>query len=503
MNFGAFFQRKIGSGYLYAMILLALATLLGSLLRSFVVPTNLVMLYLLAVVIIATRWGYGPAVSSSAVSVIIFNFFFVPHQYTLHVADAQYLLTFAGLFVVGVVIADLTDRVRRQADAAHRRESQTAELYALSRDLVATVNLDRIVEAVVRHISDTVQADVAILLYENKQLTLYTKTPLFEFSSDDQIVAQWVFENAQPAGCGASNWEESDTIFVPLMTVQEKIGVLALHMDQQLARHVEYRRLVDAFCNQAALAIEAARLVQEAHQAQLLREREKLHTAVLNSISHDLRTPLVSIAGTLSALRDESSNYPERARQELLDGAWLETQRLNRIVANLLDMTRLKTGMIQLKQDWCDIQELIAISRSQLVERLEKRPLQIEIAPDVPLICIDLTLMVQVLINLLDNALKYSAEGSPLDIGVYRQNTQLVIEVADRGDGIPEEDLPHIFETFYRAHRTGGIGGTGLGLSICEGIVMAHQGIIEAENRTAGGALFRICLPITASPIAE
>lgn len=489
--------------YLQSFLLLLIATVIGLLLHSIVEPTNLVMLYLLAVVIAAGRWGYGQAVLLSALSVLAFNFFFVPHHFTLQVADAQYLLTFAGLFIVGVVIASLTNRVQQQAEAAHQREIQTAELYALSRDLVATIDLDKIIVAVLRHVSETFQAEAAIYLSENDKLRLYSQTQNFRSNSKESDVAFWVYEQGDVAGCGMQVYPHQQSLCLPLMTIQEKIGVLAIQVDKKFTKQSGHQRLMDAFANQAALAIETARLASQARQAQLLREREKLHKSVLNSISHDLRTPLVSIAGTLSTLRDQSIQYDKETEQKLLDGAWLETQHLNRIVSNLLDMTRLQTGMMQLKLDWSDIQELIGIARSQMPERLHQRNLEIDIPSDLPLVEIDLTLMAQVITNLLDNALKYSEDETPIEIRARATKQNITLEIADRGTGIPEEDLPHIFETFYRAHRTGGIGGTGLGLSICEGIVNAHQGSIEAENRPDGGSIFRIHLPIHTPDIKD
>jgi two-component system sensor histidine kinase KdpD len=456
------------------------------------------MLYLLVVVITAVRWRYGTAVLCSALSVLVFNFFFVPPEYTLHVEGAQYLLTFAGLFVVGVVIAGLTNRVREQAVAAQLREAQTAELYALSRDLVATIDLDKIIAAVQKHINDTFHVEVAILIFEDNHLQLRSKTDKFVLKESEHKVACWVYDHLEPAGCGTNHWSGASVLCIPLQTIQEKIGVLVLQLDSQLANRADYRRLIDAFANQAALAIEAGRLAAEAQQAQLLREREALQSAVLNSISHDLRTPLVSIAGALSTLRDKSIEYQVETKRELVDGAWQETQRLNRIVANLLDMSRLRAGTLQLKYDWYDVQELIAVARSQLADRLTERPLKIDIDRSLPLVQFDLTFMAHVLTNLLDNALKYSNANTPIEIRAFADDAFLTIEVADRGVGIPEEDLPHIYETFYRARRTRGIGGTGLGLSICKGIVTAHQGTIEATNRQGGGAVFRIQLPIRA-----
>lgn len=490
------YSRHVGWGYLQALLLLVVATAINQVLKVVVAPTNLVMLYLLAVVIASVRWGYGPAILTSTLSVLLFNYFFVPHEYTLLVEDAQYILTFIGLFVVGMTIAYLNNQLQQQATAATRREEQTAELYAMSRDLVATINQQHIIEAVLQHIHDTFHTEAAILMVEDQKLHLRGKTSNFYFEANEHRIAQWTYDNLKHAGCGTTEWTNSHSICVPLATVQEKLGVLVLRITSSISQQSEYRRLIDAFANQAALAIEAARLVGDAQQTQLLREREKLQTALLNSISHDLRTPLVSIAGVLSTLRDNTLKLNDSARQDMLDGAWQEVQRLNRTVANLLDMTRLQSGMVQLQLNWFHVQELIANARAQLAERLSSRQLVIDVPSNLPLIEIDLTLMVQVLVNLLDNAVKYSQPNTPIAITAWQDDNQLILEIADEGYGIPEEDVPFIFDRFYRAHRSGDIGGSGLGLSICEGIVTIHHGDITANNRPTKGTVFRITLPI-------
>lgn len=490
-------QKATWKDYLQSMMLLVIATLIGELLRPFVVPSNIVMLYLLAVVIASGRRGYGPAILTSFLSVFVFNFFFVPHQYTFLVTDAQDVLTFIGLFVVGVTIADLTHHVQQQVLAARQREAQTAELYALSRDLVATIDEDTILQAVLKHIQETFDAKSAILLCDDDILTIRAQSANFTLDATQMDLAQWTFSHNRHAGCGTDHQPERDVICIPLSTSHENIGVLLLRLDHTLASQTGYRHLLDAFANQTALAIEAAHLAIVAQQNQLLKDREQMQTILLNSISHDLRTPLVSIAGALSTLRDTSLDIPEVAQHDMLDGAWEEVQRLNRTVSNLLDMTRLQSGALSLKRDWFHVNDLIASARSQLGERLKQRDLVVDVPSDLLLVDVDLTLIVQVIVNLLDNAIKYSEENTRIEIVVVQQYTDIIIDICDQGEGIPEEDLPHIFQKFYRAHRDGGVAGTGLGLSICEGIVTMHDGTISAHNRIEGGSRFRVTLPIT------
>lgn len=483
--------------YLQALALLVIATLVGQVLRPFVAPTNLVMLYLLCVVIAAGRWGYGSAIMTSLLSVLVFNFFFVPHEYTLHVVDTQYILTFAGLLIVGVTIAHLTYRLRQQMANLQRREQQTADLYALSQDLIATFDENQVVQAILKHISKTFHAETAIFLNKHGTLRLQAKTEQFFINSKDHHNAQWAFDHGEQAGYGTFNLPDSHVRCIPLTTVHEKIGVLLLELDRDDTQpRVNTVYLMDAFANQAALALEAARFALDAQQTCLLQDRAEMQSILLNSISHDLRTPLSSIAGTLSTLRDKTLTISETAEQSLLEVAWQESQRLNRTVANLLDMTRLESDTLQLTLDWFHMQELIANARQQLGDRLDHARLVVDVPSDLPLIQIDMALMTQVVINLLDNAVKYSDTLRPITIRSTVEAQALRLDICDEGIGIPPDDVPHIFERFYRSQRDGGIAGTGLGLSICQGIVRLHQGTIIPYPNQPQGTIFRITLPV-------
>ena len=482
--------------YLQAAGIVLAATLMGAFVNSVTTlnPANLVMFYLLAVVIVALRLGYGPAMLSAAAGVIAFNFFFVPPQRALRVADAQYLLTFLGLFCVGVVIASLTSRVRNQTEAAQRRERETAQLYSLSRELSAVMEQDVIVQRIVSRAGQTFQCQTALYLPKAGQLQITAQTAPPPGKQDENEAVKWAYQHGQPSGCGTENMPDAAGHYVPLISAQKVIGVLALYQQQDMP--LEQQRLLDAFATQSAMAIEAVQLGEEAQQARLLREKEKLQAAVLNSISHDLRTPLVSITGTLSSLLQGDVLFDEHSRLELLTGAYSEAERLNRLVGNLLDMSRLEAGSMKLKRELYDLSEVIAVARSQLREQLSRRQVIISFSDDLPMIPVDLTLFAQVFVNLLDNAMKYSSPDLPIEIRATRSDASVQITVADHGIGIPERDMPHIFEKFYRASTVNGQGGSGLGLSICQGIVEAHGGTIEAKNRAEGGTCFLINLPL-------
>jgi two-component system sensor histidine kinase KdpD len=273
------------------------------------------------------------------------------------------------------------------------------------------------------------------------------------------------------------------------------IGVKFADPDTQLT--TDQHRLLEAFAGLAALAIERVHLAETARNAQLLEATEKLQTALLNSISHDLRTPLVSVTGALSTLAD-GEKLDEKSRRELIEMAHEEAKRLNRLVGNLLDMTRIEAGALRLQRQPCDVQDVIGSALEEISDRLSGRDVKVDAPDDLPLVPLDAALIVHVLVNLLDNALKYSPAGSPIELRARVADSNVVIEVSDHGIGIPPDELERVFDKFYRVNHPGSIGGTGLGLSICKGIVEAHGGTIRAESRPGGGATFIVSLPLDA-----
>ncbi|MCI0475517.1 MAG: ATP-binding protein, partial [Anaerolineales bacterium] len=248
--------------------------------------------------------------------------------------------------------------------------------------------------------------------------------------------------------------------------------------------------------SQAALAIERAQFAEAARQAQVLQETEKLQGALLNSISHDLRTPLVSITGTLSSLQEDAVQFDAATRQSMIETAYAEAQRLNHLVGNLLDMSRIESGAMRVRQEWCDVQDVIGSALDNLGERIHERQVSVDLPATLPMVPLDFVLIVQVLVNLLDNALKYSPPRSRIEVSAQVTALILEIKVADRGIGIPSEDLTRVFDKFYRVQRPDGVKGTGLGLAICKGIIEAHRGKIQAENREGGGTIVAIQLPL-------
>ncbi|MGA9347641.1 MAG: sensor histidine kinase KdpD [Anaerolineae bacterium] len=488
--------------YVYGVLLVGAGTLLGALVHPLLAPANLVMIYLLVVVVAAIYLGRGPSLLAAILSVLAFDFFFVPPRLTMAVSDTQYLLTLAALLVVGLVISSLTARTREQAVAAERRETQTAELYALSRDLAVAVDLDTITQNVLTHVSQTFSREVVVLLPDASRHTVEPRalSPGFTLNENELAVAAWAFQHGQPAGRGTDTLPAASVHYLPLKTARGAVGVLGVKPSDPNSRlSPDQLHLLEAFASQAALAIERAQLAEQARQAEVLQATEKLQTALLNSISHDLRTPLVSITGALSSLQEDDVELDEATRHSLVENAREEAERLNRLVGNLLDMTRIEAGALKVAREPCDVQDVIGTALESLDDWLRSRPLTVDVPSDLPLVPMDFVLMAQVLVNLLDNALKYSPPGTPIEVRAHVDGAGAHIQVADRGVGIPSDDLERVFDKFYRVQQPGQVTGTGLGLSICKGIVEAHGGRIWANNRDGGGTVVTVTLPLHAS----
>jgi len=481
--------------YLQGFGLVTFSTIIGLLIRGNLEPTNLVMLYLVSTVIAAIFLGRGPALLTSILGVLAFDFFLIPPYLTLAVSDTEYLLTFIVLFVVSLVISTLTARTREQAEAAIQRETQTSVLYNLGRDLTSATDLHQVSNIIISHIGQVFGREVAILLPENGELRVFATTLGYHPDTNELAIATWAFEHDQPAGLGTDTLSAASLRCQPLKTARGQIGVIGIHPKEPGELFTsEQLQTLNAFTHQAALAVERASLAEQAHQTELLQATEKLQTALLNSISHDLRTPLASITGVLSSLREESLTLNQEARDSLLETAHGEAERLNRLVGNLLNMTRLEAGTISLRREPCDIQDAIGSALEQLGERIAERQIKVNLPPDVSLASLDIALFEQVLVNLLDNAVKYSPTDTLIEINVLQTQNAIQIEICDRGIGIPSEDLERVFDKFYRVQRPESVSGTGLGLAICKGIVEAHGGTIQAVNRSGGGTIITISI---------
>lgn len=488
--------------YFASLIMVALVTLLGTLLLHRIEATNLAMLYLIVVILAGVYLGRRATIFASLLSALAFDYFLVEPRFTMTVADTQYLITFFGLLAVGLVVSYSVALVRDQLEKLRLREVQTRVINSLSYDLTAAQNQADMLAAVLRHLSAALSRDGVILLADSGQLVEKAATPGFDMSGADLELARWCYDNKREAGRGTGVHPDSRVRFIPLQSANEVLGVLGVApMEQSPILSNEQLQLLNGFASLAALGIERARLVEQARRAEMMQATERLHTALLNSVSHDLRTPLAGIAGVLSTLKEFESERDQQGldratRLELLDTAWDEVERLNRFVGNLLEMTRLESGALHLRQELVEVQDLIGTVTQQMCERLKAHRLQLDIAANLPPVRIDFLLFAQVLVNLLDNAVKYSPPDALIEVSAHRQGNSVEIKVLDSGVGVPAEDLSKIFDKFYRVQRPSGVSGTGLGLAISKGIVDAHGGKIWAENRDGGGAALIVTLPV-------
>ena len=483
--------------YVLGLLLVAVSTSLGLLIRGNLEPANLVMLYLASTVISAIYLGRGPSLLTAVAGVLAFDFFLIPPYLTFAVSDTQYFITFIALLIVSLVVSSLTARVRVQAEAAIQREKQTAALYDLSKDLTSAADLLQVANIIISQIGNAFGRDVAIFLPDNKQLQIFASSPNYQPDDNELAVATWAYEHDQPAGRGTDTLPAASLRCHPLKTSNGIFGVLGVRSkDQTNFLSAEQRLTLAAFANQSALAIERASLSEQARQAELLRATESLQTALLNSISHDLRTPLVSITGALSSLDEDNDTLNESTRRALIENARGEADRLNRLVGNLLNMTRIESGAIKLRLESEDIQDVIGTALEQLGSRVANRKIQVIVPVGFPLVPMDFTLIAQVLVNILENAVKYSPADSAIEVSAELLDEKIRLKIADRGAGIPSEDLTRIFDKFYRVQRPENVSGTGLGLSISKGIVEVHHGTIHASVREGGGTIITIELPL-------
>jgi len=478
----------------------AVCTGIAAILSPYVTVVDVAMLYLLGIVFTASYTGKGPSLLATLLGVAAFDFFFVPPYFTFAVSDARYVFTFIVMFIVAIVISSLTLQVREQANAARQRERRTAALYNLSRELAHERGLEHLTASAIKHISDVFSSDVVILLPDEKGSL---KRPFagpkpFELDQREISVAQWAFDHRQKAGIGTDTLPGAKALYLPLTASSKTVGVVGILPGPTDTFNHDQIHALEGFANQSAMAIERALLAEETQRALLKAETETMRNTMLSSVSHDLRTPLAAITGAATTLLQQDVALDQTGWKELMQTIFEEAEHLNQIIRNVLDMTRLEAKAITVKKEWQSLEEIVGVVLNRLTDKLKDRPLSVSLPENLPLVPFDPLMIEQVLMNLFDNALKYSPQGTPLELSAMVRENNLLVELSDRGPGIDKGSEERIFEKFVRGYTTGG--GIGLGLTICRAIIFAHGGTIWAENHPEGGAIFRFTLPIEGEP---
>ena len=485
--------------YLLSVLVVGLATGASALAFPRTMLADIVMLYLLGILVVATRFGRGPSLLASLLSVAAFDFIFIPPYFTFAVADFRHLGTFSVMLAVGVVTGNLTERIRAQARLAREREARTQALFQLGQDLARSPASAELAAAALAHLNRTFRCRALILQPDGTGRLLPPRQAPF-WSDQEQGVAQWAFDHARPAGLGTSTLPGARATHLPLQGAEGTLGVLCLVPEGRPAwEEANPRQLLDAFAIQIGLALERALLGERSAEDRQRAEAERLRNALLSSVSHDLRTPLGVITGAVSAAL-ETPDLPEATRRDLLASAQEEAQRLHRLVSNLLDITRLESGALDLHREWMPVEEVVgaALTRREFASQAHR--MQAHLPATLPLVALDPVLMEQVLVNLLDNALKYSPPDQPVEVKAWVAGSSLVLAVVDQGPGLAPGEEVRIFDKLARGEAARSRPGAGLGLAICKGIVTAHGGQIQAANRPAGGTQVLVSLPLGTPP---
>lgn len=483
-----------------SLVIIGLITVVGAWVEPVIRGPNLAVFYMLAVVFSAMRWERRAVIISAISSALLFDYFFVPPYRSFVIGDGWYLITLIGLLAVGLLISTLVVATREEAAASRRSEFHIAALCALAQSLAAETKLGKIIDALDRHVLATLQRPITVLMPDAGGLTVRTLSAESACDERENAAASYAFETDQETGSGTDHFSDSRMHYLPLKAWRGVVGVVGIQAADWKEWHSGGgQQLLRSFMSQAALAVTRADLVNKAQQAEVLQEADKLQKALLNSVSHNLRTPLATIIGALNSVLEDGALLDAPTQQSLLETAQEEAGRLNCLVQNLLDMTRLEGGAVRVKAEPCDVHDVVGAALHQLSEAARSRPVSIAITPDLPLVPMDHVLIVQVLVNMLDNALKYSPGDAPIEIEAKLNAGQLEIRVLDRGRGIPEQELIRVFDKFFRCAHQGAPRGAGLGLSICKGFVEAHKGRILAKRRSRGGTELAFFLPLEAN----
>ncbi|MCQ4087655.1 DUF4118 domain-containing protein [Saccharibacillus sp. JS10] len=474
---------------------------------------NIALIYLFPVLLSAVYGGLFPALFAAGVGVLALDFFFIAPQLSFTVSDLRYLISFGVYLSVAGLTASLADRLKRQAQQARQREAHTASLYAFSRQIGEVSDVSSLLDGVTKQLTQTIGAETSVYLPDSSGTLRRVHASSPDTSRDDErvreeeVLVRMVYEEGQQVGRGSQTLRELPGRYMPLRTEERTYGVLVLRVpaDQRNTGNwltEEQQLLLEALCGLAAAAIARFTLAEEAKLAHLTAESERLRAAILDSVSHELRTPLAAVIGSATGLIENDELFSKEDRMELLETIRSGSMRMNRLVQNLLGMVRLESGMLQLRREWCDIQDLLGVSLAQIQDIRGHRKLRVNLPDELPMVRGDEVLLEQMIDNILGNAIKYSPDGSVIDIEAKVSEDTLVLSIADEGSGLTAGEEQRVFEKFYRSDSTLHVSGTGLGLAICKGIADLHGGEIAIASRTDGkqGAIVWVRLPLPEMP---
>jgi two-component system sensor histidine kinase KdpD len=465
---------------------------------------NIAMIFLAGVAFVATQLGRTPAIIAAIASVLVFDFCFVPPYFTFAVGDAEYFVTFAVMLGIGLVISSLAARQRSQLRASQQQERRTAQLFRMTQQLSELSGAEFLIRTAGKQLAEIFAGDVllyTIAPHGALELRFGEGSPAAREPINGDV-ARWVAENGRIAGAGADTLPSATALFVPMIGSRRTVGAIGIRAHEPDSfLDPDQQRLLETCASLIALALERDESVLDAHQSQLSAETEKLRSSLLSAVSHDLRTPLAGIAGASSTLARAHDALDATTRAEMLRTIHEESERLARLVDNLLQMTRLSSGKVTIDLQWHPIDEVIGSTLTRMERQLGKRKIETYVDADVGMVSVDAILIEQLLVNLVDNAAKYSPAAGPIEVSARRRSRAVELEVADRGRGFADGDEKRVFELFYRGSDVkSDRWGTGIGLAICRAIADAHGGRIEAHNRPGGGALIRVSLPQPETP---
>jgi two-component system, OmpR family, sensor histidine kinase KdpD len=493
-----FFRSKT-AGYMAAVLMVLVITFVGKALKPPFDLINIILLYLLPVLASAVWWGLWPSIFASFLGVLSFDFFFIPPVWSFSVAHVRYFLDFLLFLILALVTGSLASRLRSEAEVARDQERRAAALYSFSQKIAGTT-VEEILQLVVRTIASNFDGEAAILLpgapFNEVTLAVWSGKDVFTLTPKERSTAQLVFEHERPL-----QFDKTQRLhFLPITDGEHRIGVLAFLSHELDGFSPELQKDLASFMPVTALAITRANFVQDAQKAKVLAESEKLHRSLLNAVSHDLRTPLSSIMGAVTGLLSQGDHYGTQDKETLLETIREGALRMNRFITNLLDMARLESGMLRLNKSWCDLVDIIGSALQEGEDLVSGKHIHLDYPDTLPLVEVDAGLIQQVLINLFENARKYSADRGIVGVSISFTESDISVAVEDDAPPIPELERDRIFDRFYRIHSSIHPNSTGLGLSICKGFIEAHGGKIRVEIAETGGNRFIFSLPITDQP---